>query len=144
MAPPNVTFVGACDDAALLRYYRSSRALICPSIETFGIAMVEAQACGIPVIAARAGGALEVAKDRSTGILLSHPDPRSIAESVRAFDGARFQPRACRESAERFTEERFIRAIGRVMDEELAAITPGIDHPAASRLRLANRTGGVA
>jgi glycosyltransferase involved in cell wall biosynthesis len=120
-APPNVTFVGACDDAALLDHYRAARALICPSVETFGIAMGEAQACGVPVIAARAGGAPEVVRDRVTGILLDRPDSRSIAESIRALDSAAFQPRACRESAERFAEERFTRAIDRVLSEELSA-----------------------
>jgi glycosyltransferase involved in cell wall biosynthesis len=120
-APPNVRFVGACDDAALLSYYRSSRALICPSMETFGIAMGEAQACGIPVIAARAGGAPEVVRERVTGILLDRPDPRAIAESVRALGSAGFQPRACRESAVRFAEERFSWAIDRVLHEELSA-----------------------
>jgi glycosyltransferase involved in cell wall biosynthesis len=120
-APPNVSFVGACDDPALLELYRSSRALICPSVETFGIAMGEAQACGKPVIGARAGGAPEVVRDGVTGILLDRPDPRSIAESVRALDHAAFSPGACRESAERFAEERFIREFERVLTEELEA-----------------------
>ena len=53
-APPNVGFAGASDDPTLLELYRSSRALICPSVETFGIAMGEMQACGKPVIGARA------------------------------------------------------------------------------------------
>jgi len=121
IAPANVSFVGACDDAALLRYYRSSRALICPSVETFGIAMCEAQACGTPVIGARAGGARESVRDGVTGILLDHPDPRSIAESVRALESAALSPRACRESAERFSEDRFTRAIDRILIEELGA-----------------------
>jgi glycosyltransferase involved in cell wall biosynthesis len=101
-APPNVSFVGSCDDAALRVLYRSSRALICPSVETFGIAMAEAQACGIPVIAARAGGAPEAMREGATGFLLDRPDPRSIAESVRALRSAALEPRACRQSAERF------------------------------------------
>jgi glycosyltransferase involved in cell wall biosynthesis len=121
VAPPNVTFAGSCDDDALLGYYRSSRALICPSVETFGIAMAEAQACGVPVIAARAGAALEVVKDRVTGFVLDRPDPHSIAESVRAVDSAAFQPRACRESAGRFSEARFISEIDAIFREELAA-----------------------
>ncbi len=120
-APPNVTFVGACDDAALLHHYRASRALICPSVETFGIAMGEAQACGVPVIAARAGGAPEVVRERVTGILLDRPSPRSIGESVRALEGAGFAPQACRESAVRFSEERFTEAIDGVLSEELTA-----------------------
>lgn len=120
-APANVRFVGPCDDLALLGLYRSSRALICPSVETFGIAMAEAQACGTPVIGARAGGAPEAVREGVTGILLDRPDPRSIAESVRALESAALSPRACREWAERFSEDRFTRAIDHVVTEELEA-----------------------
>ncbi len=141
IAPANVSFVGACDDAGLLRHYRSSRALICPSVETFGIAMGEAQACGTPVIGARAGGAPEAVRDGVTGILLDHPDPRSIAEGVRALDSAALSPRACRESAERFSEDRFTRAIDRILIGELEATVnasgdhepPGAERPSQSR-----------
>jgi len=45
-APRNVRFVGPCDDETLRDLYRRSRALICPSLETFGIAMTEAHAWG--------------------------------------------------------------------------------------------------
>jgi glycosyltransferase involved in cell wall biosynthesis len=124
-APANVRFVGPCDDEALLGYYRSSRALICPSVETFGLAMAEAQACGTPVIGARAGGAPEAVREGVTGMLLDRPDPRSIAESVRALDSAAFSPRACRVSAERFSEGRFTRAIDRILTEELEAQAAG-------------------
>ncbi len=120
-APANVRFVGACDDVALLGHYRSSRALICPSVETFGIAMAEAQACGTPVIGARAGGAPEVVRDRVTGILVDRPDPRSIAETVRALESSSLSSDACRESAERFAEDRFTGAIDRILVEELEA-----------------------
>lgn len=120
-APANVRFVGPCDDSALLGLYRSSRALICPSVETFGIAMGEAQACGTPVIGARAGGAPEAVREGVTAILLDRPDPRSIAESVRALESAVLSPRACREWAERFSEERFTRAIDRIVTAELEA-----------------------
>jgi glycosyltransferase involved in cell wall biosynthesis len=130
-APPNVRFLGACDDVALLALYRSSRALICPSVETFGIAMGEAQACGTPVIGARAGGAPEVVRHGLTGILLDSPDPRSIAESVRAIDNAALTPRACRESAVRFAEERFTGAIDRILLDELAATRDRVRPPQA-------------
>jgi glycosyltransferase involved in cell wall biosynthesis len=127
-APANVRLVGPCDDGELLGHYRSSRALICPSLETFGIAMAEAQACGTPVIGARAGGAPEAVREGVTGILLDRPDPRSIAESVRALQSAAFTPRACRESAERFAQERFTQAIDRILTEELEGTADGSGH----------------
>ena len=50
-APANVRLAGWVDDSALRELYRRSRALVCPSVEEFGIVMAEAHACGIPVIA---------------------------------------------------------------------------------------------
>jgi glycosyltransferase involved in cell wall biosynthesis len=134
--PANVRFVGPCDDVALLGLYRSSRALICPSVETFGIAMAEAQACGTPVIGARAGGAPETVREGVTGILVDRPDPRSIAESVRALEGARFSPRACRESAERFAEDRFTQAMDRILIEELEAGADVVSSAATGALTM--------
>ena len=120
-APPNVRFAGPCDDEALLRLYRSSRALICPSLETFGLAMAESHATGTPVIARRGGGALEIVTDPRTGILLDRPTPRSISEAVSALDSAGLDAGACRRSAERFGQAVFTDAIDRIIQEELVS-----------------------
>jgi glycosyltransferase involved in cell wall biosynthesis len=130
-APRNVRFVGPCDDEALRRLYRSSRALICPSVETFGVVMAESHATGTPVIAPRAGGALEIVNDRETGILLRTPDPRSIAEAVRAITAHPLDPRPCRASAERFSQGRFGEAMDHILRDELAAGGP--DHVSSQR-----------
>ncbi len=140
-APANVRFVGPRDDVALLGLYRSSRALICPSVETFGIAMVEAQACGTPVIGARAGGAPEAVQDGVTGVLLDRPDPRSIAESVRALQVADFSPRACRESAERFAQDRFTEAMDHILLEELEAGADLSDEVSSPAMGALTRNG---
>jgi glycosyltransferase involved in cell wall biosynthesis len=123
-APRNVRLVGPCGDEELRDLYRSSRALVCPSLETFGIAMAEAHATGTPVIAPRAGGALEIVSDDRTGILLERPDPSEIARAVRALDTTDLDPRACRQSAERFAEARFTEAMDRILEEELASASP--------------------
>jgi glycosyltransferase involved in cell wall biosynthesis len=119
-APPNVRFAGPCDDDALLALYRSARALICPSVETFGLAIAEAQATGTPVIALRAGGVPEAVVDGETAILLDRPDAHAIREAARAIAADPPSARACRASAECFTEARFTAAIDRVLREELA------------------------
>jgi glycosyltransferase involved in cell wall biosynthesis len=115
-APANARFTGFVSDAELRDLYRRSVALVCPSVEDFGIAMAEAQACGTPVIAPRAGGALEIVADGETGLLLR----RSIADAIRTIRDLRLDPEACRASAERFSEERFLAAIDCVIEEELA------------------------
>jgi glycosyltransferase involved in cell wall biosynthesis len=118
VAPPNVRFTGWVDDAELRELYRSSRALICPSVEEFGIVMAEAQACGTPVIAPRAGGAIDIVHDAETGLLLDRIDPRSLAAAVRELDRHSCDPRACRASAERFSEQQFIARLDQVLAEE--------------------------
>ena len=113
--------MGPCDDEQLLDLYRSSRALICPSLETFGVAMAEAHACGTPVIALRAGGALEIVSHGRTGILLDRAAPRSVADAVRAVASDPLDSRACRESAQRFSQAGFAEAIDRILRQELAS-----------------------
>jgi glycosyltransferase involved in cell wall biosynthesis len=123
-APANVRLIGYVDDERLRELYRSSTVLVCPSIEEFGIAMAEAQAAGTPVIAPRAGGAAEIVGDGTTGILLERVDPGSISDAVRAVASRGFKPNACRVSAERFGERRFLDALHAVLSEERPAAGP--------------------
>lgn len=120
IAPPNVTFVGPVYDDDLLELYRSSKALVCPSVETFGIAMCEALACGKPVIAAARGGALEIVRDGETGLLLDEVTAEAVAAAVRAAAARSFDPGDCRRSVERFSEANFIARMDELLLDELA------------------------
>jgi glycosyltransferase involved in cell wall biosynthesis len=124
-APANVRLLGYVDDEELRELYRTSRALICPSVEEFGLVMAEAQACGTPVIAPRAGGALEVVREGETGTLVERVDGPVLAEAVRRLERDPPDPAACRASAERFSEELFVAKLERVVDEERAAAAVG-------------------
>ncbi len=119
-APANVRLIGWVDDPTLRELYRSSHALICPSVEEFGIVMAEAHACGTPVIAPRGGGACDIVNERRTGLLLDPVDERSIAAAVLTVRDAGFDRLACRASAERFAEGRFVTGMERVIAEELS------------------------
>ncbi len=98
-------FVGRVSDEELRRLYRTAAVLVFPQVEDFGIVAAEAQACGLPVVARRAGGAIDIVVARRTGELFDDPAPEAI---VRA---AALVPRgcagACRENAERFAERAF-------------------------------------
>ena len=117
-APPNVQFRGSVEDEELRELYRASAALIHPSVEEFGIVMAEAHACGTPVIAPRAGGALEIVDDGRTGLLLDRVEPASIAAAVEELGRRSFDWAACRSSAERFSERIFGERFDRVLAEE--------------------------
>ncbi|MGV3710369.1 MAG: glycosyltransferase [Gemmatimonas sp.] len=113
VAGPNVTLMGWQPREVLRSKLQEARAFLFAAEEDFGILPVEAQACGAPVIAFGAGGALETVVGTGanrTGTFFAEPTPSGIARAVREFE-AQPQPsiEACRLNAERFSVERFRR-----------------------------------
>jgi glycosyltransferase involved in cell wall biosynthesis len=97
---------------------RDARAFVFAAEEDFGITLVEAQACGTPVIAFGKGGALETVRDvdsatKPTGVLFGEQTVEDIRRAVEHFEQRRdaITPQACRGNAERFSIERFAREI---------------------------------
>ena len=116
-APRNVRFVGHLGDGELRELYRTSRGLVSASVEEFGICLVEAQACGTPVVAPRAGGSGEIVRDGETGVALDFLDPGAIAAGVRRMERLGIDPEACRRNAERFSEGRFIAELEDLLED---------------------------
>ena len=114
-AGPNITILGRCDTGQLRHELRRARAFIFAAEEDFGIAPVEAQACGTPVIAYGRGGAREtIVGDgvHATGRFFHEATPDAIAEAVRAFEAApASRAEDCRANAVRFSVGRFRREI---------------------------------
>jgi glycosyltransferase involved in cell wall biosynthesis len=102
-----VEFLGRVDEAELLRLLPRARALIVPGVEEFGIAAVEAQAAGRPVVARRAGGTAETVLDGETGVLIDACDPRAFAEVLSEIDFSAFSPQRAVQRAAEFSPERF-------------------------------------
>jgi len=127
LAVPNVEFVGAQDDAATARLVAGARAFVFAALEDFGIAPVEAQAAGTPVIAYGRGGVRESIRgldDRApTGVFFNAQAPMAVAAAVQEFEAAteRITAAACRENAVRFSGARFRDEITRAVDEACAA-----------------------
>jgi glycosyltransferase involved in cell wall biosynthesis len=109
LAQPNIRFLGRCSDAEVANLLGRARALVHPAEEDFGIAIVEAQAAGCPVIAYAGGGAGETVVDGRTGILFTSQEVESLMEAVLSFEGSspQFSPLEMRQSAERFSAQRF-------------------------------------
>ena len=124
-AAPNVEILGYQPFDVLHDHMRRAKAFVFAAEEDFGIAPVEAQACGTPVIAYGKGGALETVRDladpRPTGMFFEEQSVASIVATVREFEqhAHRFSARDCRANAERFStaqfRERFLWFIERVM-----------------------------
>jgi glycosyltransferase involved in cell wall biosynthesis len=101
MAGPTVRFAGRVSDQDAARLLATSRALVVTTGEEFGIAAVEAQAAGRPVIARAAGGLLENVLDGVTGRPWEG-GPEELADAVAAFDTGAVDPAACIDNARRF------------------------------------------
>jgi len=110
LAGPTVKFTGRLPDSTVAEILQGARALVLTSIEEFGIAAVESQAAGRPVIARRGGGALETIIDGVTGCFWAG-GPAELAEAVRLFDDAAIDPQACTSNAKRFDGAVFRRGI---------------------------------
>jgi len=106
MAPPNVRFLGRVGDEEAARLLAGCRAFVLTGVEEFGIAAVEAQAAGRPVIARRGGGVLETVVDGVTGCLWEG-GAEELVEAVRSFDTYAIDPGACVANARRFDQAVF-------------------------------------
>jgi len=105
-AGPRIRFTGRVPDAAVAHILQGARALVVTSLEEFGIAAVEAQAAGRPVIARRGGGALETVVDGVTGCFWSG-GAGELAQAVLEFDDGSLDADACTSNAARFDVESF-------------------------------------
>jgi glycosyltransferase involved in cell wall biosynthesis len=120
-AGPRVTFLGRRPDDEVRELYRSALALILPGEEDFGIAPLEAQACGRPVLALARGGALETVVPERTGLLVPEGSAEALAEGMRRIQARTFDPAVIRAHAERFSRERFAEEMRGLVDETMAA-----------------------
>jgi glycosyltransferase involved in cell wall biosynthesis len=108
-AGPTITFLGWQSDEAIARYYASSRALLFPGLEDFGITPVEAMAAGRPVIAYARGGALDTVVDGETGILFQEQTVEALVSGMQELERgvSSFEPAKLRAHAMKFSNERF-------------------------------------
>ena len=118
LAGANVRLHGNLKDTERDRLLDGAAAFVFAAEEDFGIAPLEAQARGMPVIAFARGGTGEtisgLERDAPTGVLFETQDAAAIAAAVLAFESnrERILPQACRANAQRFSPERFRTEVG--------------------------------
>jgi glycosyltransferase involved in cell wall biosynthesis len=132
MAGPTITFAGRVKDAEAKSLLQGCRGLIFPGVEDFGIAPVEAQACGRPVIAFAGGGALETIIDGETGNFFDQQSPESLAAAVRQAESIRWNPEVIRAHAEKFSNQVFLGRMKEVLEASLRSrsevAAPGVEN----------------
>jgi len=144
-AGPTVRFTGRVSDREAAELMSGCRAFVTTAVEEFGIAAVEAQAAGRPVISVEAGGALETVKSGVTGVFFDG-GPDDLARTVTAFDADAISAQACVDSAARFDLSVFQRALPREVELAIAASREGhverpVIRPARDRRGLARTFG---
>jgi glycosyltransferase involved in cell wall biosynthesis len=123
-APANIAFEGRVSDERAAQLFEGCRALVVTATEEFGIAAVEAQTTGRPVIAHAEGGALETVIEGETGTLFHPCRPEALAEAVRRFDADSVSPKACVDNAMRFDVSRFQAGLRAVVEEAMELERP--------------------
>jgi glycosyltransferase involved in cell wall biosynthesis len=111
-AAPNIEFLGYQSEGAVAQLLEGARGFVCAAEEDFGIAIVEAQAAGCPVITYKGGGASETVIEGVTGLYFPQQSAGSLSDAIRQFEDLApcFQTEAMRENARKFSKERFQRS----------------------------------
>ena len=108
-ATPNIDIIGYQDFESLKNYMQKAKAFIFAAEEDFGIIVVEAMACGTPVIAFGKGGASETVIDNKTGILFEEQNVNSLIAAVKKFESeeSKFDKQTIRQHSELFSRKVF-------------------------------------
>jgi len=118
LAKENIKLLGYQSDEIVTDLMNRAKAFVYMAVEDFGIAMVEAQAAGCPVIAYQRGGAEEILHHGETGLLYREQTARFLMEAICEFENraASFSPKAAQENASRFSKSRFHREFTEFLD----------------------------
>lgn len=122
IATPNVRMLGYQPFEVLLQHLQEAKAFIFAAEEDFGIAPVEAQACGTPVLAFGRGGACETVIDGVTGLHFHEQTPEAICAAVERLEGLtqNFDPVRLRAHAEQFSTSAFRKSFRQFIESKWA------------------------
>ncbi|KAF0224708.1 MAG: group 1 family glycosyl [Rhodospirillaceae bacterium] len=123
-ATANITFLGRQPDSVVHDHLQRCRAFLITAIEDFGIAPLEAQACGKPVIALDRGGAAETLRPENgmapTALFFTDQTVDSLRGAIMRFEsGPPIRPEDCRANAERYAPAHFRSRLGAVIQQAL-------------------------
>lgn len=113
-------FLRRLEDTEMADLFAGAQALIVPNVEEFGIAAVEVQAAGRPVLGVDAGGLRETVVQGETGVLVPEATPEAFADALRSVDFTSFDSTAIAAHAQQFSLERFQRELRRHVDRVVA------------------------
>ncbi len=112
-----VQFVGRIDDDTLEKLANSSKAFLFPNEEDFGISAVEAMAAGLPVIAYKKGGALDIVEEKITGIFFEQQTVDSLVTAMIASESTQFSYNTLVQRSKRFDKSLFETKIKKIISD---------------------------
>lgn len=125
LAGPTVEFLGFVPDADLPGLYANAEALLFPQYEDAGIVLLEAQACGTPAIAFKAGGATDAIKEGETGVFFDAQNKESIQAALERFRTIAWNKAAIREHAHAFSQSAFRKAFTEAVEAATTSFLKG-------------------
>lgn len=120
MGGPTITFVEHVSDAEMPIYFAKAEAFLWPCFDDFGIVAIEALAAGTPVIAFKAGGALDYVKPGKTGMFFEKQTVESLCEALQAFPEQQFDNKTISAFAQNFSAEVFKAEMAKRIAEAVA------------------------
>ena len=99
--------MGFTSQEVLREKMQTAKGFVFAALEDFGIAPVQAQSCGTPVIAFGKGGSLETVVDLQTGVFFDEQSEEALLQAVEKFEKRTFDPKVICQHAQKFSKERF-------------------------------------
>jgi glycosyltransferase involved in cell wall biosynthesis len=116
----NIELLGWQSDQVARDHYQRCRAFLFPGLEDFGITPVEAQLCGAPVVAYRAGGATETVVEGKSGVFFNEQTVDGLRRGIEKLEATSFNEQQIRDLALRFTWEHFRQGMAKVVSDVVA------------------------
>ena len=121
IAKENISFTGFVNSDEVYNYISKAKGFIHAGIEDFGIAPIEAQSCGTPVIALGYGGVLETIINNKTGIFFMEKSMDSLISIINEFESLEFNYKEINKNARRFDESIFEAKMKEFVEEKWKA-----------------------
>lgn len=123
-----IEFLGRVSEEEKAELYKNCKAFINPQEEDFGITVVEAMACGRPVIAYKQGGATETVIEGQTGLFFTEQTVASLVACLRKFNEDSFSRKDIRQHAEQFSTEKFKDQMAQTIQREYERFKNGHEY----------------
>jgi glycosyltransferase involved in cell wall biosynthesis len=111
LSGPTITFTGHVTDERVVELFAGAEAFIFPLLDDFGVVSVEAMAAGTPVIAYKAGGALDYIKPGENGEFFSPQSVKALTAALRSFDAKKYDHARIASFARKFSDDTFAQNI---------------------------------